>query len=151
MVLLSERGREYRQEVHRIAAENDWNQELEQRLSVHVDAWPPDLRKRDLDNLFKSTLDALVYADVMLDDSQIDHLSITRHPKLTGGRLYVHIEERDERDQPARGHDADPGRRTRNASTGSNTSEEKDSETPKQKEAFCKAPDFCVCGQCVPF
>lgn len=52
------------------------------RLSVSISAYPPDKRKRDLDNLFKSLLDSLQYAQVYHDDNQIDQLMIQRHPFL---------------------------------------------------------------------
>ena len=53
------------------------------RLSMHIDCYPPDKRKRDLDNLLKSTLDALQHARVFNDDNQIDRLSIWRHNDST--------------------------------------------------------------------
>ncbi len=51
------------------------------RLSVHIDAFPPDKRKRDIDNLLKGLLDALQHACVFEDDNQVDRLSIWRHSK----------------------------------------------------------------------
>ncbi len=57
---------------------------LEDRLSVHIDAYPPDKRKRDLDNVLKALLDALQHAGIYVDDSQIDHLSICRNKSLDG-------------------------------------------------------------------
>lgn len=48
------------------------------RLKLSILAYPPDRRKRDLDNLFKSVLDSLQHATVFVDDSQIDELSIKR-------------------------------------------------------------------------
>ena len=54
------------------------------RLKISILAYPPDKRKRDLDNLFKSTLDSLQFATVFVDDSQIDELSIKRMPDIKG-------------------------------------------------------------------
>lgn len=48
------------------------------RLKLHIDAYPPDKRIRDLDNLFKSTIDSLQFAKLFPNDSQIDELSIKR-------------------------------------------------------------------------
>lgn len=45
-------------------------------LAFFMTVWPPDKRKRDLDNLLKGTLDALMHAKVFEDDSQIWALSI---------------------------------------------------------------------------
>lgn len=55
-----------------------------ERLSLSILAYPPDRRKRDLDNILKSLLDALMHARVYSDDSQIDRLSIMRNSALDG-------------------------------------------------------------------
>jgi crossover junction endodeoxyribonuclease RusA len=39
---------------------------LECNLSVEVDLYPPDRRKRDVDNTIKPTLDSLAHAGVMV-------------------------------------------------------------------------------------
>ena len=51
------------------------------RIALCMDAFPPDRRRRDLDNLQKPTLDALEHAGIYEDDSQID-LHITRRREL---------------------------------------------------------------------
>lgn len=56
----------------------------QERLSVYIDAFPPDKRKRDLDNILKSLLDALQKSGVYQDDSQIDNLTIVRKLPLKG-------------------------------------------------------------------
>lgn len=60
------------------------------RVAVKVIAYPPDSRKRDLDNLLKSLLDALTHAGMFEDDSHIDDLHITR-ASVRGGRVEVVI------------------------------------------------------------
>jgi crossover junction endodeoxyribonuclease RusA len=60
-------------------------------LRVEIEAWPPDKRKRDLDNILKSLLDALTYAGIWEDDSQIDDLRIYR--ATIGGMVKVRIYE----------------------------------------------------------
>ena len=62
------------------------------RLRVEIEAWPPDKRKRDLDNILKSLLDALTYAGIWEDDSQIDLLLTRRRQVIPDGRLDVRIE-----------------------------------------------------------
>lgn len=62
------------------------------RLKISIDAYPPDKRKRDLDNLFKSVLDSLQFATVFVDDSQIDELSIRRMPEREG-KLVIKLEQ----------------------------------------------------------
>ncbi len=91
--LLSEAGRRYRQNLLERAQTEQWGKVTEgARVSVQIDAWMPDRRKRDLDNILKAALDGLTHAGVWTDDSQIDHLSIKRTPTL-GGMLKVHIAE----------------------------------------------------------
>ena len=47
-------------------------------LTVIVDVFPPDHRKRDLDNALKAILDSLQKANVYKDDNQIQSITITR-------------------------------------------------------------------------
>jgi crossover junction endodeoxyribonuclease RusA len=63
------------------------------RISLCMDAFPPDRRRRDLDNLQKPTLDALQHAGVYQDDSQIDVLVAVRHEPVDGGRVVVVVED----------------------------------------------------------
>jgi crossover junction endodeoxyribonuclease RusA len=68
---------------------------LEKRLEVNVDVFPPDRRKRDLDNLLKICLDALQEASLFKNDSQIDKLTIERRDiTVRHGEIWVHIQER---------------------------------------------------------
>ena len=62
------------------------------KLRVEIEAWRPDNRRRDLDNLLKATLDGLAHAGVYEDDSQIVDLRIYWAPDL-GGMLKIKIEE----------------------------------------------------------
>ncbi|OYW94649.1 MAG: hypothetical protein B7Z13_04050 [Caulobacterales bacterium 32-67-6] len=61
-------------------------------MGVAILASPPDARRRDLDNLFKSVLDSLVHAAVIEDDSLIDALSIVRGDRRVGGQIQILIE-----------------------------------------------------------
>lgn len=89
-MLISADGRAYRTAV--------MNQVLIQRKQMHFDgplrltieAHRPDNRRRDLDNLFKATLDALAHAGVYEDDSQIKDLRIYWADTI-GGMLKVQI------------------------------------------------------------
>lgn len=87
--VLTKDGRLYRwavqQEVNKIKPPKFETE----RLSVQIDAFPPDRRKRDLDNMLKCALDGLTGAGLWEDDSQIDHLSIRR--LSIGGFLRVKI------------------------------------------------------------
>lgn len=61
------------------------------RLAVVVDLYPPDKRRRDVDNSAKATLDALAHAGVYADDSQIDDLHIRRRDVVPPGRVVVTV------------------------------------------------------------
>lgn len=60
-------------------------------LQVELTAHPPDRRRRDLDNLQKALLDAVVAAGVIEDDSNIDDLRVTRGTVFPGGKVAVVI------------------------------------------------------------
>jgi crossover junction endodeoxyribonuclease RusA len=56
-----------------------------------MDAFPPDRRRRDLDNLLKALLDSIEHAGVYEDDSQIDLLVARRREPLAPGRIGVRL------------------------------------------------------------
>lgn len=66
---------------------------LHGRLAVHVALFPPDRRKRDVDNILKPLLDACEHAGCFVDDSQIDELHIIRQPVRKGGACTILILE----------------------------------------------------------
>ena len=64
---VSSEGKQYRDSVFYLSREFRGLFKLKERLSVHIQAYPPDKRRRDLDNIFKATLDCLQYAQVYED------------------------------------------------------------------------------------
>lgn len=64
---------------------------IDARLAVVVDLYPPDKRRRDVDNICKALLDAMQHAGVYEDDSQIDDLHIRRRDVVPPGRVVVQI------------------------------------------------------------
>lgn len=76
--LISAAGRTYRKAVADCVLVQRAAKQLTGRLEVRIYAFPPDKRRRDLDNLLKPLLDALTHAGVWLDDEQIDDLRIRR-------------------------------------------------------------------------
>jgi crossover junction endodeoxyribonuclease RusA len=94
-VLISEQGRAYRTAVQATCLEQLRLAPvpLRGRVSVEVTAYPPDKRRRDLDNLQKALFDSLTHAGLWLDDSQIDRILIQRGNVETGGGLHLKISE----------------------------------------------------------
>jgi len=62
-------------------------------VSVEIDVYPPDKRKRDLDNILKALLDAMEHAGIYKNDSQICRLLIERmEAEPPAGRVVVRVE-----------------------------------------------------------
>lgn len=92
--LISKKGRLFKKAVARAVQWHKAAQHLNSRLSVEVLLYPPDKRRRDIDNFgTKSILDALQNAGVYRDDSQIDELVIKRVRVEKGGVAVVRIWE----------------------------------------------------------
>lgn len=87
-VLIAAAGRQYRMGVELVAAIKNFKRHGDANVVVRINAWFPDKRRRDIDNVLKAPLDALTSARVWNDDSQIVYLSIRRagidraHPRL---------------------------------------------------------------------
>jgi crossover junction endodeoxyribonuclease RusA len=60
-------------------------------ISVEIDVYPPDKRKRDLDNILKVLLDSMARAGVYHDDVQIARLVIQRCDIIKQGQIIVRI------------------------------------------------------------
>lgn len=91
-MMISARGQEYRAAVEAVclAAGRPTLGSVPVRLEMV--AHRPDMRRRDLDNILKSLLDALRYGGVYEDDSQIEHLDVRFAPlPLTDRRGTVDI------------------------------------------------------------
>ena len=75
-----------------------WNESKQRRvglqtgpLVLHIEAHPPDKRRRDADNLVKCTADALQKAGVVADDYQFEIVTVKRMEPIKGGVLQVRI------------------------------------------------------------
>lgn len=89
--ILSSDGRKYKNDMSLLlSAEKGFG---EARVSVIIRAYPPDNRRRDLDNLLKPTLDALEAGGIFANDSQIDELAIVREKVKKDGELVVIVTE----------------------------------------------------------
>ncbi len=51
---------------------------IDGRLAIHIDLYPSDNRRWDIDNRAKAVLDALQHAGLFKDDSAVDDLHIVR-------------------------------------------------------------------------
>jgi len=91
-MIISAKGREYRETVGDQMTLQRMVKHYLGPLKVEIEAFRPDKRRRDLDNLLKATLDGLAHAGVYEDDSQIVDLHIYWAPNI-GGMLKVKIEE----------------------------------------------------------
>ena len=66
---------------------------LDGPLEIFIDVYPPDRRRRDVDNVQKALLDALAHGGAYHDDSQIARLTIERQAVVPGGKVHVYIQE----------------------------------------------------------
>lgn len=64
-------------------------------IGITIYAYPPDKRRRDLDNILKAILDALQHAGAYADDSQISGITIYRcHVARGHGFIEISISQR---------------------------------------------------------
>ena len=91
-MIISAEGRNYRKAVADQVLIQRGAKHLEKKLRVVIEAWRPDKRKRDLDNLLKAVLDSLTHAGVWVDDGNVVDLRIYWAPGIAG-MLKVHIQE----------------------------------------------------------
>jgi crossover junction endodeoxyribonuclease RusA len=87
---LTDRTRQFRAEVAAIAVAAKCRQQTG-RLVLHIEAYMPDKRRRDIGNLIKQTSDALQLAGIVVDDEQFDVVTVRRENVLKGGKLVVKI------------------------------------------------------------
>ena len=91
-MIISKQGRDYRASVADQVMLQRGGKNFFCPLKVTIEAWRPDNRRRDLDNLLKAVLDALAHAGVYVDDSLIVDLRIY-WAKDVGGMLKINISE----------------------------------------------------------
>ena len=91
-MIISAEGRNYRKAVADQVLIQRGAKHYEGKLKVTIEAWRPDNRRRDLDNLLKAVLDALTHAGVWTDDGLIVDLRIYWAENIAG-MLKIKIEE----------------------------------------------------------
>ena len=92
--ILSREARVYRQVIKSILQCHRFDI-LVGPIAVDILVFPPDRRRRDIDNIPKALLDSLQHAGVFVDDSQIERLSIERREVVPHGRVMVKVESID--------------------------------------------------------
>ena len=91
-MIISEAGRKYRTAVAEQVLLQARGKMTMGPVKVTIEAWRPDNRRRDLDNLLKAVLDSLGHAGIYIDDSLIVDLRIY-WAKEIAGMLKVKVEE----------------------------------------------------------
>lgn len=81
---ISKEGQDFRKKVIFLCHKLPKLYDKTDRLFISIEAFPPDKRRRDLDNILKSLLDSLQHAEIYHDDNQIDKLYIERKSPLLG-------------------------------------------------------------------
>ncbi len=92
-VILSARGKRYRRDAALLLQRFRGACGGDRRLSVTVNIFPPDKRKRDIDNILKCILDSLEYANVYENDNQIDMLTVIRRQRVQDGAVQIWVAE----------------------------------------------------------
>ena len=92
--LISREGRRYRELVCAILRAGGIRP-LDGDLVLEVELYPPDARRRDLDNGLKAFLDAMQHGGAFRDDSQIKELHAhMREPMAPRGKAIARIGRR---------------------------------------------------------
>jgi crossover junction endodeoxyribonuclease RusA len=91
--IISKAGRDYTTAVITSVLVQGRPKAFAGRLSMAITVHPPDLRRRDLDNVCKAIQDSLCKANLYADDSQIDRLLVERAKATKPGKVIVTITE----------------------------------------------------------
>ncbi|NBI12515.1 RusA family crossover junction endodeoxyribonuclease [[Haemophilus] felis] len=89
---ITDKGRAYQSKVKEVCS---GSVPFTKPVSVKVQVWLPDKRRRDLDNLWKVLLDSLVNAKIVADDcwQAMPKQSIEAMGVMKGGKLVVRLRE----------------------------------------------------------
>ena len=96
-MVLSRAGREYREAVDglwwKFLQEGGGCRQVSEddKLWIYIEAYPPDKRRRDLDNIIKPIFDALQFAGAFADDSQIVTLTVLKLSPVPGGMVRLSL------------------------------------------------------------
>lgn len=85
-------GIEFREAVRDLVFEKMLDRQMKGRLSIEIEAYAPDNRRRDMDNIQKAILDSIQHSELIDDDNQFDIIRIQRclvHPGAGWCRLTI--------------------------------------------------------------
>jgi len=87
---VSEEGKKYRIMVHALSAKQGaWKHKGTPFNSITVILYPPDKRRRDLDNILKALLDSLQAVSLLEDDFQLNEIIVRRGAETPKGCIHV--------------------------------------------------------------
>jgi len=90
---LTAKAKAFKDEVYCKVIQSKVNKFGKSYIRVAIELYPPDKRRRDIDNPLKPLFDSLVSAGLIDDDSQIQELSVVRKEVIKGGLCRVVIEK----------------------------------------------------------
>lgn len=89
---LSDKGRKYRGVAAGILlSQYIPKKKILDRVSITIEVYPPDKRRRDLDNLPKGLLDAITRYEFWDDDSQVDEMRVIRKHVVKNGLIKINV------------------------------------------------------------
>lgn len=88
---LTQQARNYYQLVAEVVRKTGQDGLMTGKLHVECDIYPPDNRRRDIDNAFKVIGDACTKAGVWKDDTQINRLVLERMETVKHGLIAIRI------------------------------------------------------------
>lgn len=89
--LISREGRAFRRRVCSILSAGGCRP-MEGALEMSLELYPPDGRRRDVDNVMKALLDALQHGGLYRNDSQIVRLVAEKKSPTPGGKVVVRLQ-----------------------------------------------------------
>ena len=98
--ILTERSREFKRTAYQSIGRYAPHKPSEKRIAVEVTIYAANKRDSDIDNRNKLILDALVEAQFIVDDNQVDEILTKRGKEIVdGGRVDIVLCEIDDRRQ----------------------------------------------------
>lgn len=106
--ILTQTGRQYRARVNAYVMGQRHEGSLPlaplcSPLTVRIDLWPPDRRRRDVDNYAKAAFDALTHAGVWVDDSLVKDVRCVMHGPAKGGFVRLTVAPFEDGEEAPRG------------------------------------------------